>query len=64
MNLKNGMKNDDQRLEALGLCENAIYPYGKPDDNQMEVNLDDCKEWSILIQQALTFLQITEWVNL
>ncbi len=62
-NLKTEIKNDDLRLEALRLCENAIYPYGKPDDNHMEINLSDCKEWSLLIQQALAFLQITEWVN-
>jgi len=62
--LKNGMKSgDDPRLEALILCESAIYPYGKPDDDQIIVNLDDCKEWSLLIHQALAFLQVTEWTN-
>ncbi len=62
--LKNGIKNDDDpRLEALRQCENAIYPYGKPDDDQIIVNLNDCKEWSLLIHQALAFLQIMEWVE-
>ena len=64
MDFKNGMKNDDDpKLEALRLCENAIYPYGKPDDDQIIVNLEDCKEWSLLIHHALALLQIIEWAE-
>ncbi|WP_027156743.1 P-loop NTPase family protein [Methylobacter luteus] len=60
--LKTGMENDDDlKLEALRLCENAIYPYGKPDDDQIIVNLNDCKEWSILINEAISMLQVAEW---
>lgn len=62
MDLKNGITtNDDLKLEALKLCENAIYPYGKPDDDQIIINLDDCKEWSTLINEAITMLQVAEW---
>ena len=62
MDLKNGMKtNDDLKLKALKLCENAIYPHGKPDDDQIIINFDDCKEWSTLINEAITMLQVAEW---
>lgn len=52
---------NNEKLEALNICRNAVYPYGKPDDNQMTVNLSDCREWSLLIQEALAFLHVTEW---
>jgi hypothetical protein len=61
-NLKTGMENGDNiKLEALRLCENAIYFYGKTDDNKITVNLNDCKEWSTLIKEAITTLQVAEW---
>ena len=62
--LKNGMKNSDAlKLEVLSQCENAIYPYGKSDDDQIIIKLNDCKEWSLLIYQALAILQVAELTN-
>lgn len=57
--LKIEIESDDVKSEALRRCENAIYRYGKPDDEQIIINLNDCKEWSLLIQQALAYLWIT-----
>ncbi len=44
--------------EVLQICEDAIYPYGKPEDNQITIHIGDCKEWALLLEKALTVLHL------
>ncbi|MFK5892010.1 MAG: hypothetical protein QM504_02185 [Pseudomonadota bacterium] len=65
LELKNTIKNDDTyRLEVLEICEKSIYPYGKPEDNKMLIELGDCKDWVTLLQHALEALQLIKWINI
>lgn len=59
LTLRGEIKNIDTAwLEVLKLCENAIYLYGKPESNQLDIHLGDCKEWALLLQEALSSLNL------
>ena len=50
--------NNISQQEVLQICEDAIYPYGKPEDNLMTIQLGDCKEWALLLEKALSVLHL------
>ncbi len=59
--LKTIMNDNAEKLAALEICEHSIYFCGKPKNNQITINLGVCKEWALIIQEALGVLQLGLW---
>ncbi|MDN4503823.1 hypothetical protein QX776_15535 [Alteromonadaceae bacterium BrNp21-10] len=45
-------------IQTLDACQQAVQPYEVPEDNQINISLNDCMEWAELLCVALNQLHI------
>jgi hypothetical protein len=45
-------------IQTLDACQQAIQPYEEPENNQINISLNDCMEWAELLCGAISHLHI------